>query len=48
MGTLRKLLTVIEELEDSGVDTKDVVIDPKAVHVVTPADLDEVDPEDED
>lgn len=41
MGTLRRLRRVMEELEDKGVDTDDIVVDPKAVHVVVPDDEEE-------
>ena len=34
MGTLRKLRHILDELEDKGVDENDVVVDPKAVHIV--------------
>lgn len=49
MGTLRKLRRVMEELEDRGVDPEDVVVDPKAVHVVVPDEVEEAEqnPEEE-
>ena len=34
MGTLRKLCHILDELEAKGVDEADVVVDPKAIHVV--------------
>lgn len=48
MGTLKKVHRVLEELEDKGVDTEDIVVDPKAVHVIVPDDAEEVEPEEED
>jgi hypothetical protein len=49
MGTLRKLRRVMEELEDTGVDPEDIVVDPKAVHVVVPDEVEETEqnPEEE-
>lgn len=41
MGTLRKLRRVMDELEDSGVNPEDIVVDPKAVHVVVPDEVEE-------
>lgn len=34
MGTLRKLSRIIEDLKDKGVETEDVMVDPKAVHII--------------
>jgi hypothetical protein len=49
VGTLRKLRRVMEELEDSGVDPEDIVVDPKAVHVVVSDEVEEAEsnPEEE-
>ena len=49
MKTLRKLNRVMEELEDKGVDPEDVVVDPKAVHVIVPDEVEEAEsnPEEE-
>jgi hypothetical protein len=49
MGTLRKLRRVMEELEDSGVDPEDIVVDPKSVHIVVPDEVEETEqnPEEE-
>ena len=41
MERVRKLRNVLDELEDSGVDTDDVVVDEKAVHVVVPDEVEE-------
>ena len=34
MDTLRRLSRIIEDLEDKGVGTENVVVDPKAVHII--------------
>jgi len=34
MGTLRKLCHILDEFEAEGVDEADIVVDPKAIHVV--------------
>jgi len=41
MEKVRKLRNVLDELEDRGVDTDDVVVDEKAVHVVVPDEIEE-------
>ena len=38
MNKLRKLSRLLDALEDKGVDAADVVVDPKAVHIVTSED----------
>lgn len=48
MATLRKLSRVMEELEDRGVDPEDIVVDPKAVHVVVSDEAEEAEPEEEE
>jgi hypothetical protein len=35
MSTFRTLRRVLEDLEDRGVNSDDVVVDPKSVHVVS-------------
>jgi len=48
MSTLRKAVSIIKKLQEKGVDTEDIVIDPKAIHVVAPDDEDdETNPEED-
>ena len=48
MDTLRKLKHVLDELEDKDVDTNDVVVNPKAIHIIVPDDVEEEQSEAED
>lgn len=49
MKTLRKLRHILDDLEANGVDEDDVVVDPKAIHVVVSDEAEEAEsnPEDE-
>jgi hypothetical protein len=49
MGTVRKLRHILDELEAKGVDEDDVVVDPKAVHIVVSDEVEEAEsnPEEE-
>ena len=38
MAKLKKLSQLLEEIEDNGVHPEDIVVDPKAVHVITDED----------
>ena len=48
LDTLRKLKHVLDELEDKDIDTNDVVVNPKAIHIIVPDDVEEEQSEAED
>ncbi len=48
MKTARKLSDILEALEDRGISPEDVVIDRRAIRVITPSDEDEPDLVEED
>jgi len=50
MGTLRKLCRILDEFEAKGVDESDLVVDPKAIHVVVSDEAEEAErnPEEEE
>ena len=48
MRTLRRLSRILEDIENKGTDPEDVVIDPRAIHLIVPDDAEEPEPPDED
>ena len=48
MQKLRKLCKILEDLEDNDIDTEQVVVDPKAFHLIADEKTDEAELENED
>jgi hypothetical protein len=48
MKTVRKLSDILEALEDRGISPEEVVVDRRAIRVITPSDDDEPDLDEED